>query len=226
MKLELTTKIKLGIVLLAGFFFSMPSITAQNKLRSGSEQPFVKLSLNAYSFTKPLLNKAKGRGPGMSLFEFMDWAADHGFEAVDLTAYFFPGYPKVPSDDFINKVKRYAFLKGLDISGTGVRNDFADPDPAKRAADVAHVKEWIDVAVKLGAPVIRVFSGPIPDGYENRRDEIASYMAESLKECAAYGAKKGVLVGVQNHGDFLKTADQTIDLVKRVDSQWFGVIVD
>ena len=62
----------------------------------------VKISLNAYSFTKPLLDQAKGRGngPGMSVFELMDYAAEQGFDAVDLTAYFFPGYPAVPSDEY------------------------------------------------------------------------------------------------------------------------------
>ena len=107
-----------------------------------------------------------------------------------------------------------------------MRNDFANPDPVKRAADVKHVKEWVDVAVKLGAPVLRIFSGNIPEGYENRWDEVAKYMAASIKECVDYAEKKGVMIGVQNHGDFLKTADQTIKLVKMVNSKWFGVIVD
>jgi len=209
--------------------FCGTTLFAQDKLeivRAGKAE--VKISLNAYSFTKPLLNFAKGRANGqtMTLFEMMDWAAEQGFDAVDLTAYFFPGYPVIPSDEYINDLKRHAFQLGLDISGTGVRNDFANPDPEKRAADVKHVKEWIDVAVKLGAPVIRVFSGPIPAGYEDKWDEICKYMAASLKECADYGKQRGVLVGVQNHGDFLKTADQTIKLVKMVNSEWFGVIVD
>lgn len=225
---ELIKKLSLFISA-ALIIFCSSSLLAQNKLeivRKGKAS--VKISLNAYSFTKPLLDQAKGRGkgPGMSVFEFMDWAAEQGFDAVDLTAYFFPGYPAVPSDEYINNLKRHAFKMGIDISGTAVRNNFADPDPAKRAADVKHVKEWIDVAVKLGAPVVRVFAGPIPAGYENKWDEIAKYMAACLKECAEYGKLKGVLVGVQNHGDFLKTADETIKLVKMVDSDWFGVIVD
>jgi sugar phosphate isomerase/epimerase len=160
-------------LLVFSLLFVCSSSIAQSDLkihRKGSAA--VKISLNAFSFTKPLLDKVRGRGEGMSLFEMMDWSAQHGFDGVDLTGYFFPGYPNVPSDEFINEVKRYAFKLGLDITGTGIRNNFADPDPAKRAADVKHVKEWIDVAVKLGAPVIRVFAGPIPEGYENRRDEI------------------------------------------------------
>lgn len=189
-------------------------------LRKKNTNSAVKTSLNAFSFAKKLNSKE------MSLFELIDYCANQGFDAVDLTGYYFPDYPKTPSDEFINNLKRYAFKMGVEISGTGVRNDFADPDPAKRAADVKHVKEWIDVAAKLGAPVIRVFAGPIPSGYENKWDEIAKYMAASLKECADYGKLRGVLVGVQNHGDFLKTADETIKLVKMVNSDWLGVIVD
>lgn len=191
---------------------------AQDVKESGSA---VKTSLNAYSFNKNITVSKT-----MTLFQLLDFAAEQNFDAIDITGYFFPGYPKIPSDEVINNVKRRAFELGLDISGTGVKNDFANPDPAIRAADVKLVKEWIDVAVKLGAPVIRVFAGPVPKGYGNKWDEVAKYMVESLKECAAYGKQRGVLVGVQNHGDFLKTADETIKIVKMVNSEWFGVIVD
>jgi len=187
---------------------------------------YVKLSLNAYSFSKLLNDHIRGRGPGMTLFELLDFCAENNFDAIDPTGYFFPGYPEVPTDEFINNFKRRAFQLGLDISGTGVRNNFADPDPEKRAKDVRHVKEWIEVAAKLGAPVIRVFAGPVPEGYEDKWDEVAGWMVECFKECAAYGEKFGVLVGVQNHGDMLKTADQTIKVVRMVNSEWFGIIVD
>src|SRR5205085_10584651 len=127
------------------------------------------------------------------MFQLLDFCAQQNFDGVDLTGYFFPGYPAVPSDEYINAVKKHAFQLGLDISGTGVRNDFASPDPAKRAADVKHIKEWIDVAVKLGAPVVRIFSGPIPPGYENKWDSIAGYMTASIKECVAYAKERGIL---------------------------------
>ena len=206
-------------------FFSRASIQGQDNIqRKGNS--YVKTSLNAYSFNTLLNEKIKGTGKGMSLFELLDFCAQQNFDAIDITGYFFPSYPKVPGDSLINAVKRRAHVLGLDVSGTGVKNDFANPDATKRAADVQLVKEWIDVAVKLGAPVIRVFAGEIPAGYENRREEIATYMAASLKECAEYGKQKGVLVGVQNHGDFLQTAEQCIDMIKRVNSDWFGLIVD
>ena len=108
-------------------------------------------------------------------------------EALDITAYYIPTYPEVPSDEYIYELKRKAFSLGIDISGTGIRNNFASPDPAVRAADVERAKKWILVAEKLGAPVIRLFAGEIPKGYENKWDEVAVWMIECFKECAAFG---------------------------------------
>jgi len=187
---------------------------------------YVKVALQTYSFNKMLNDNAKGRGVGISLYDILNFCADNNFDAVDLTGYYFPDYPIAPSDEYIFDIKRRAFELGIDICGTGVKNDFADPDPAKRAADVKLVKAWVDVAVKLGAPQVRIFSGNIPVGYENKWDEIAKYMAVCIKECADYGKERGVMIAVQNHGDFLKTADETIKLVKLVNSDWFSVIVD
>ena len=51
-------------------------------------------------------------------------------------------------------------------------------------------------------------------------------MVEDLKKCVEHGQKHGVVIGMQNHNDFLKTAEQTLKIVKMVDSEWFGVVVD
>jgi hypothetical protein len=34
------------------------------------------------------------------------------------------------------------------------------------------------------------------------------------------------VVGLQNHNDFLKTADETIRLANAVNSEWFGIVLD
>lgn len=188
--------------------------------------PKLKLSLNAFSFNPQLQNHLQGKTPAMSLLELLDFCAEHDFEAIDPTGYYFPGYPEVPTDTYLNEFKRRAFQLGLDISGTGIRNDFAQPDPAARAADVRRAKAWIEAAARMGAPVIRVFAGAVPKGYENKWSEAASWMIDALRECAEHGEKFGVLVGVQNHGDMLQSADRTIEVVQRVASEWFGVIVD
>lgn len=184
----------------------------------------LKISLNAFSFNRALIAPAAGGAAEMSLFDAVDFCAEQGFDGIDPTGYYFPGYPKVPDDAYLHDLKRRAFKRGIAITGTGVRNNFAQTDPAKRAADVQLVKDWIEAAAKMGAPVIRVFAGA--ETGDRPRNEVATWMAEDLKQCVAHGQKHGVLVGVQNHGDFLRTADQVIDMVRRVDSEWFGVIVD
>lgn len=179
----------------------------------------LKLSLNAYSFNEPLRNGS------MTLFDLLDFCAEQNFDAVDLTGYYFPGYPKVPHDEYIFNLKKHAFKLGLDISGTGVRNDFSNADTAKRKADVDLVKQWIEVASKLGAPVIRIFSGlAVPTGYS--WDAVTKWMVEDLKECAACGKAHGVIVAIQNHFDFIKTSDEATKLIEAVKSEWFGLVLD
>src|SRR5438067_7032096 len=90
----------------------------------------LKVSLNAYSFSKLLNDQIKHRGPGVSLLDLLDFCAKNDFDGLDPTGYFFPSYPEVPSDEYINNLKRRAFELGIGISGTGVRNNFTTSDKA------------------------------------------------------------------------------------------------
>jgi sugar phosphate isomerase/epimerase len=194
---------------------------ADDKRAGGSR---LKTSLNAYSFNKLLSDHLKEAGKGMSLFELLDFCAEHDFDAIDPTGYYFPGYPKPPGDAYLNEFKRRAFARGLDISGTGVRTHFASADKARRESDVQLVKDWVEVAARMGAPVLRVFAGAHPEGHA--WDQVAGWMVADLKKCVEHGKKHGVIIGIQNHDDFLKTGEQTVKIVKMVGSEWFGVVVD
>jgi sugar phosphate isomerase/epimerase len=179
----------------------------------------LKLSCNLYSFNKPLVSSA------MTLEEVFEFCARAGFDAVDPTGYYFPGYPKLPPDDYLYRIKRLAFVLGLDISGTGCRNDFTDADPSKRAADIELVKSWIGCAARLGAPNLRVFAGKgVPEGHVE--EEVSDWIADALVECAEHGRKHGVMISLQNHYDFLKRPDQILRILKKVDSEWLGLNLD
>jgi sugar phosphate isomerase/epimerase len=131
----------------------------------------------------------------------------------------------VPADDYLYHVKRKAFSLGLEISGTGVRNDFTEPDANKRKESVVLVKRWIDAAEKIGAPVIRIFSGnQKPTGYS--REQVFDWMLKDIRECIDYGKQHGVMVAIQNHDDFIKTADDAIKVLNAINSEWFGLILD
>lgn len=179
----------------------------------------VRLSCNLYSFNRLL------RSGEMSLEEVIEFCGDLNFDAVDPTGYYFGTYPDVPDDAYIHQIKRRAFLLGLDISGTGVRNDFATADRAERAAGIDRVKRWVKFAAKLGAPVLRVFAGDrLPEG--ESRQKATDRLVEALEECAAYGGRHGVMIVLQNHAEFLETADQVIDVLEAVDSDWLGLNLD
>jgi len=198
--------------------FSAGNVIAIEKIKR-TEPSKVKIGLNCYSFNQPLMAKT------MTVEEMFRTSASVGFEAADLTGYYFSTYPAVPSDEEIYRYKKSAFLLGLDISGTGVRNDFTLADPEKRKLEVQLVKEWIIVASKLGAPVIRVFAGKeVPAGFT--RKQVVEWMGKDLQECADFGAQHGVMVGIQNHNDFLKTAADVEEILEQVKSDWFGLILD
>jgi len=179
----------------------------------------LKTSLNAYSFNKPLTSGE------MNLDQLIEFCAQNQIDAVDLTAYYFPGYPEVPSDEYLYHIKQKAFLMGVEISGTGVRNDFTDPDPVKVKASIALVKKWIIAAEKMGIPVIRVFTGAA-DLRGLTRPQAVNILVSALNECVAFGKTHGVVVAIQNHHDFVKTAAETIEILERVNSEWFGLILD
>jgi sugar phosphate isomerase/epimerase len=181
--------------------------------------PKIKLSCNLYSFNGPL------RSGEMSLEQAIDFCAELGFEAVDPTGYYFPGYPTPPAAEYVHAVKRRAFLNGLGVSGTGVRNDFTQPDAAKRADDAAHVGRWLEVASKLGAPVLRVFDGRA-EAKGPSREQMTDWVVEAFRECAREGERRGVMIAYQNHDELLKTAAEVLALRERVGSPWFGLNVD
>lgn len=184
-----------------------------------AENRGLKLSLNAYSFNDQLLNGT------MTLEDLLKFCAGQGLVAADLTAYYFPGYPNVPADEYLYHVKRTAFRLGVEISGTGVRNDFTYADAGKRRESVQLVKRWIDAAEKLGAQTIRIFSGnQTPVGYS--RQQVLEWMLKDIRECIEYARNHGVTIALQNHDDFIKTSAETIEIMEALRSDWCGLMLD
>ena len=193
--------------------------TATKKENRRIKAKGLKTSLNAYSFNKPL------RDGNMSIDELIEFCADTGFEGVDITAYYFKGYPQVPPDEYLFDIKRKAFKAGIEITGTGVRNDFTIADKAKREQEVQLVKNWIEAAAKIGASVLRIFSGTQKNEGISR-EQVTEWMLKDIQTCVEYGKQHGVIIGLQNHNDFIQTADQIISMIETINSPWFGIILD
>jgi len=185
--------------------------------RSGPAQ--FKLSLAAYSFRKYLDLKKPSIEP-MSYFEFADFAASLGLNAIEVTSYYIPD----TASRWLRMFKNHCTKMGLDISGTAVGNDFCMADETKRAAEVKKVKEWLDISSFLGAKTMRVFAGnkPKDDSEEAARKRCIA----ALQEVCDHAAKAGVYVAIENHGGITATPEQLLAIVKSIDHGWFGVNLD
>lgn len=156
----------------------------------------------------------------MTLEQFIDLASDLGVDGVELTAYYFAS----TDNAYLDKIKRHALRRGVDIAGTAVGNRFTWSQASKREEHVAMVKQWIDCSVRLGAPYLRVFAGRVAD--DSSEEQAFAWTVAALKACVPYAASRGVLLALENHGGITSTAEQVFRLLDAVDSPWLVVNLD
>ncbi|MBN2507348.1 MAG: sugar phosphate isomerase/epimerase [Verrucomicrobia bacterium] len=180
----------------------------------------LRLSLAAYSFRRYFGGSNPG-GRALDLFQFIDFCAEHGCDGTELTSYYFP---KGFDDAYLVRLRRHAFLRGLAVSGTAVGNTFTMPPGPERDRQIASVREWIDHAAVLGAPHIRIFAGNVPKG--GSLEEAKRQCIGAIEECAAHAARRGIFLGVENHGGIVAEAADLLDIVRAVKSPWVGINLD
>jgi sugar phosphate isomerase/epimerase len=127
--------------------------------------------------------------------------------------------------DHLKKVKKTCLERGLSIACVGVSNDFGRPADDQEAVQKL-VREGIDAAQFLGAPLVRLFAGNVR-GSETR-EAVWKRTVEGLKQAATYGEKMGVMVALQNHnhGNIAATGDDVARLLKDVDHSWCAHVLD
>ncbi len=206
---------ELGAVSLsAGITPSLAQAVAPIRRLAG---PRFKYSLAAYSYR----NLLQGKDAPLTLHDFIDDCAAMQLDGTELTSYYFPQPVTV---DALAALKAHAFRLGLDISGTAVGNDFGHPPGDKRTEQIAAVKQWIEHAERLDAPVIRIFAGHQQEGVS---DEAAhQLMVAGIQECCVHAEKHGIFLALENHGGPTATAQGLMNLVRDVDSPAFGVNLD
>jgi sugar phosphate isomerase/epimerase len=154
--------------------------------------------------SRPLLDALEGE-PAVLLIDELD-RADEPFEA------------------FLLEVKRRAYLRGVQIAGTAVGNNFALPKGEKLSEQIAYTKKWIDHSAVMGAPHIRVFAGAKPK--DLTEEEAVAHCQEAYQECLDYAGKKGVFLGLENHGGIVALPDNLIKMVQAAKSPWAGINLD
>ena len=204
---------------------AVPSFGIEPINRPGKSR--MTLGVAAYSFGKYFQwmkdkeqKPVEGHKP-WSILDFVDWCADNNVPGAEVTSYFFP-----PDADeaFCLELRRRAYLRGVQLCGTAVGNTFTHNPGPERDEQMAYTKKWIDLSAAMGAPHIRVFAGAKQKGQTDEQ-AVANCQA-AYDECLDYAGKKGVFLGLENHGGIVAEPEPLIQMVKAAKSPWAGINFD
>jgi len=142
--------------------------------------------------------------PERSLEDIAKWAAEHGYEALELAAWPTIGdrpftAAHVAADAFdaaeADRVRKALEDNGLELSAFAYYDNNLDPDPAKREAYHAHLRACIDAAAELGGVPVGTFIGRDPGR------SVAENMREAEKvfpPLVEYAGERGVKLMIEN----------------------------
>jgi sugar phosphate isomerase/epimerase len=182
----------------------------------------IRLSLKAISLGRYFTyNRGKksevAADKALDVFKFIDYCASLSVDAEPTTYYF-----TEDTNEYLMKIRRHAFLRGVSITSAPISNNFSLPKGPERDKDLAHVKHWIDNAAALGAPQVRVFIGQTN---AISRDEADKLAIAALEEYGDYAGQKGIFLSIENH-DVTNTPARLLSIVKAVKNSWVGINLD
>lgn len=135
--------------------------------------------------------------------DLIDFRRDRGFSSRD------PGY--------LFETKLECLRRGLSIGYLASRGHFTGPDEELREK-IDAAKEDADIALFLGAPMIRLFCGPPLEDREEQKREVRCF-----QEVADYAAAKGIAVGLQNHPS---TGEDILRIIEETNRPNFSFLLD
>ena len=153
------------------------------------------ISVSTYSFWQFRHNHLR------DLETCIDLAGDMGFDAVEILH----RQMENEANDFLQRLKRRAFLRGLSLSGLSTHQTFLSPDKAVRKKNIDHTIHCIELAYALGIPSMRVNTGTW--GTSKDFDELMKNrgMEPPLKGCTD---EDGFRWAIEGLGQCLKTAER------------------
>jgi sugar phosphate isomerase/epimerase len=190
------------------------SLVEARPATSANQRPRLLTGCCAYSYRKYL-------EPGkMTMEDFFLKAVDLGIDGVDVTTYWL----KSTEPEYLHSLRHLAYRHGLPFSGAAIRTEMCQSDPARRDAEIANIKKWVDATELLGASHIRVFGGKVPDGATDTQG--VEWAAETMKPACDYAAQKGIILGIESHHGITSKASNIVAILHRVDSPYAGCNLD
>jgi sugar phosphate isomerase/epimerase len=146
------------------------------------------------------------------------------------------------SPSYLQKLKRLAFINGLDLYALSIHQNFVVPDEASRQKQIDHTLRCIDIAHEMGIPSIRLNSGrwgtirsfdelmarrgeePALPGYTEH--DAFQWVIGATEKCLPRAEKAGVILALENHWGLTRTAEGVLRIVEAIRSPWLCVTMD
>lgn len=185
--------------------------------------PKLRLAVTSYPFRAYIESPANsGRDkskPGMDLKEFPVMIAKRfGVFNINPLGSHLSSTEPAYLDSFRRAVSdARSHLVDLGLGG----KDFSNPDQAVRDEAVAFGRKWIDIAAVLGSPSVRQH---LETG--GHATPSVDRTAESLQRLADYGAKKNVIVNLENDSPGAEDPFFIVAVLKKADHPYLRALPD
>ncbi len=185
------------------------------------------------------------RGEALTLPELIRAAKKFGYHGVEIDGKRPHGNPLDWPKNKCHELRQIADREGIEILGVAANNDFSNPVPEVREAQICFMRELIRMTADLAAKNLRVFLAwwgitrhpklatyDIAEGYwpiiheKFAEEEIWGWCRESLIECARYAGEMGVTLALQNHKPLIKDHRDVLRMVREVNSPHLKICLD
>ena len=184
-------------------------------------------------------------GRELTLPEMIAVAKKYGYDGIEIDGKRPHGNPLDWPSGRCRELVSLAKGEGLEIYAVAANNDFSNPVPEVREAQICYLRELIRMTADFGAPTLRVFLAwwgvtrhpklatyDIAEGYwpvVHERfsvEEIWGWCREALIECARYAGDSGVTLALQNHPPLINDHRDLLRMVREVDSPHLKICLD
>ena len=187
-------------------------------------EPRARLGVASYPFRafidSPHNHDRDKTKPGMQLTQFPAMVREKfNLRNIELLDSHFQSLEAAYLGELRNAVEK-AGCRVINIPA-GVQASLYDPDAAKRKTGVDNAKKWVDAAVAIGSPSIRVHI----QGARGVQPDVAR-AAESLRVVADYGAEKNIVINLENDDPATEDAFYLVKVIEQVNSPWLYGLPD
>lgn len=176
----------------------------------------MKIGVSSYSFSRHM------ELTGATYTDICTLAKDMGFDGIEFLDLKLEVQAAPDELALADMIRAHCEAIGLEICAYTVKADFMAAESP--AAEVQRLRRCVDIAARLGAPVMR-HDATRGEGQSDWRAAIRK-MAPAIRDLAAYAETKGVRTCTENHGYFIQDAVRVEELILQVNHENYGWLVD